>query len=171
MVRTFLLAKNEAVVEEIVENHSDKSGKAENAGTFDEFVVKREMNGGGNVEGKFVNWSDKTEEPSEERADNEGGKEIPSKKHSYAVFGDRAFLPSDAGMKKIGEKSSSNIRDDAIEPEKIVVAKNAGKDGIDDEIEDGEGDTDNSVFADALGGGSCGEGFGGIFSGFGRKFR
>ena len=63
---------------------------------------------------EFVNWSDKTEKPSEKRADGDGSDTIPEEKHYYATFGDGAFFPGDFGMEDVGENGGESVRDDTI---------------------------------------------------------
>ena len=59
------------------------------------------MHGSKNVVSKFVDWSDEAKKPGEKGADGESGYAIPYKKHNYTTFGDRAFFPSDLGMKNV----------------------------------------------------------------------
>ena len=98
------VTKDETVVEEVVQGHSDGSGKNEDAGTFDEIIIKREVDGAGNIKAKLVKWGDKPEEHSEEWADDEGGEEIPKEEIDDTGFGRAALLPSNTGMSKVSDE-------------------------------------------------------------------
>lgn len=116
----FLIAEHEFVVKNVVQNHRDASSEDENAGGFDEIVVEREVEGGGNTVGEFVERTSEAEEPSKEGADGESGESVPEEEHQDAAFCDGAFLPGDFGMHKVGEDGGEGVRDDAVEPEEVV---------------------------------------------------
>ena len=59
------------------------------------------MNSGGNIEHEFVKWGDKSEKPSEEWANSEGGEEIPCKKFDDASFARVTLFPGNSRMKNV----------------------------------------------------------------------
>ena len=60
----FLLIENETVVEEIIQNHRDDVDENKDAGAFDKIEIKGKMKNFGDLEGKFVKRSEKSEKPS-----------------------------------------------------------------------------------------------------------
>lgn len=77
IIISFGFAKNEAVVEEVVEDHSDDVDENENAGAFDEFIRKRNVEGDTDIIGEFIERSNEAKKPSKARAENDGKKSIP----------------------------------------------------------------------------------------------
>ena len=47
-------SENEAVIEEEIKNHSNNTGKDEGASSKGKFVRKRDMKGGKNIVGEFI---------------------------------------------------------------------------------------------------------------------
>ena len=62
-------AEDKFVVEEIIQNHGYTGSENKDAGAFDKIKIERKMYCGGDVEYKFIKWSDEFEEPSKEGAD------------------------------------------------------------------------------------------------------
>ena len=90
-----MVVKDKVVVEKIIKDHSDDSSETENTGALDEIIIEWKMDSRGYIIGKFINWSNKTKEPSEEWANEYSKGGIPDKKHNNATFGDWTFSPSD----------------------------------------------------------------------------
>ena len=98
---------------------------------------------------EFVKWRDEAEEPSEERADGNGGDTIPDEEHNNTAFGDGAFFPGDFGMENIGENGGEGIGDDAVKPKKLVAIENyTSEKSVNSKIEERQNNADNSEFAD-----------------------
>ena len=100
---SWLFAKNEAVVEEKVNNHNDGRSKDESAGGEDEFIVKGEVKGACNIESEFVKWSEETKELSESRGDGDGEDGIPDEEFVDGGFSDFTLLPGDFRVGEVGD--------------------------------------------------------------------
>ena len=103
-------AEDKFVIEEVVQNHGDKSGEAENAGGFDKVVVEGETNGTRDVVSKFVEGCNEAKKPSEEWADGKCGEEVPGKEFDNAGFAGVAFFPGDFGMSDISNDGCNEGR-------------------------------------------------------------
>ena len=68
----FLFAKNEFIVKEEIENHDDYRREGKWSSSKDKFISKGQINGWGDIEGKFVKWGDKTKKLSKCWTDNDG---------------------------------------------------------------------------------------------------
>lgn len=131
------------------------------------------MDGGADVVGEFVEGGEKAEKLSEPGADGDGEKNVPNEEFDDGCFGDVAFLPSDFGVKDVGDEDGGGSADEAGEPEKIVILDDeVGKDGVEAVIKNRDSDTDENVADGAfagldVGGGVLGGGVGsGILVGF-----
>lgn len=54
IIATFLIAKDEAVIEEEIKDHDDCGCKDKGTGSEDELVGKRQMHERGNIESEFI---------------------------------------------------------------------------------------------------------------------
>ncbi len=139
-------AENEAVVEKEVENHDDGRGEDEGAGGEDEFVGEREMDGRGDIVGEFVKRSKDAKKLSEGGGDKKSESCIPDEKADDGMFGNRAILPGDFGVRNESDDSGNACGNEVRKPEEIVVFNNEirenSKEGI---IENRDRDADEEV--------------------------
>ena len=75
------------------------------------------MNGARNAMCEFVERGEEAEKLGKDRADDKRGNKIPDEEIDDSDFGRTTFFPSNAGMSKVSDKSSNNVRDEAVEPE------------------------------------------------------
>lgn len=93
-----LFAEDEAVVEKEIQNHDDGRSEDKSAGGEDEFVGKREMDGGSDIVGEFVKRGKDAEKLGEAGSDEKSKKCIPDEETDDGMFGDDAIFPSDSGV-------------------------------------------------------------------------
>ncbi len=86
------------------------------------------MNSTRNTVGEFVEWREKTEEFGENRANDESGEKIPKEEIYDAEFGRTAAFPGNAGVSEKGDKSSNEIRNEAIEPQEVIIFQDDASD-------------------------------------------
>lgn len=72
------------------------------------------MNGSRNAVDEIVKWSDESEKPSKEGADNNGAKGVPDEKFINARFAGTTFFPGDFGMEDVGKNSGGGGGDKGI---------------------------------------------------------
>lgn len=86
------------------------------------------MNGTSDTVGEFVEWREETEEFGENRANDEGGKKIPKEEVNDAEFGWATAFPGDAGVSKISNEGGNEIRNKAVEPQKVIILQDDASD-------------------------------------------
>ena len=72
---------------------------------------------------ELIKGSDSSEEPSEERTNDDGGKNIPKEKHGDAMAGNFALFPCDAWVHEKGENCGEKVGDDGVDPESSLLLK------------------------------------------------
>ena len=160
---SFGFAKNETVVKEVIQNHSDNIDQHEDTGAFNEGVIEGNVDSEADIVGEFVKGCDEAKEPSEPRAKNDGEEGVPKEKISDADFGGGALLPGNFGMKDVGEDGGDRGGNKRGEPEEIIVVNDGeGEESVEEIVGKGEDDADDKKLAGAFGGG----GFWGILGGF-----
>lgn len=139
----FGFAKDEFIVKEEVDNHDDDIGEDEDAGAFDEVVVKREADAGSNLVGKIIDGMKETKKPSEAGTDEESESGVPNEKSDDAVFAGISLFPSDARMENVGDNDGESGGDEIGEPEEVTIFdKKTGDELINEIIKDGNSNAD-----------------------------
>lgn len=91
----FLFAKDEAVVEEKIEDHNNDGGEDKGTGSENEFIGKWKMYGASNIMSEFVEWGKEAKKLSKSWCDGDGKNSIPNKESDDGVFSDGTFFPGD----------------------------------------------------------------------------
>lgn len=105
-------SKNDFVIKEEIKTHGDKCGEAEGAGALNEIIIEWEVECGRNIEGKIINESHETEDPSEEWTNSKSDSEIPGEEFVNTGTAGVTFFPSDFGMEDVGENGSDESGDE-----------------------------------------------------------
>ena len=75
------------------------------------------MNGTRNAVREFVERGEEAEKLGKDGTDDKRGNEIPDEEIDDSDFGRTTFFPGNTRMSKVSDKSSNNVRDEAVEPE------------------------------------------------------